>query len=407
MNSFFSAEFFKGNRANLRKLFTGTAPIVLTANGSMQRGGDSSYKFHQDSNFWYLTGIDEPDALLVIDKDREYLIVPKREGVQEAFDGSTDFDEIARISGVDAVYDNKEGWDRLTKRLKKAKHIATLSAAPGYIEHYRMFSNPARQKLMDSVKEINSEITMLDLRQHLAKLRVIKQPAEILAMKKAVNITMATFKDVARSLKKLDNEFEVEAKLSYGFRNRGASGHAYDPIVASGLNATTLHYLKNSDTLNSKELLLIDAGSEVEHYAADITRVFAVNEPTKRQQAVVDAVISVHEKALSILKPGVMMKDYEIQIEAFMGEKLRELGLIKLIDHDSVRKFYPHSTSHFLGLDVHDVGDYDQPLEAGMILTVEPGIYIPSENIGVRLEDDVLITTKGPLIFSKNLPFVL
>lgn len=121
----------------------------------------------------------------------------------------------------------------------------------------------------------------------------------------------------------------------------------------------------------------------------------------------VDAVISVHEKALSILKPGVMMKDYETQIEAFMGEKLRELGLIKLIDHDSVRKFYPHSTSHFLGLDVHDVGDYDQPLEAGMILTVEPGIYIPNENIGVRLEDDVLITTKGPLIFSKNLPFVL
>lgn len=407
MNSFFRSEFFKGNRTSLRKLFAGTAPIVITANGQLQRGGDSSYKFHQDSSFWYLTGIDEPDVLLVIDKEKEYLIVPRREGVAEAFDGTTDFSQIAARSGVETVLDSKDGWERLTKRIKKSKHIAILAAPPAYSDHYRMFTNPARQRLLDTVKEINPDIKPLDLRQHLTKLRVIKQPAEIAAINQAITITSKTFKEVSKSLRRLPNEYLVEAKLSHGFRKRGADGHAYDPIVASGVNATTLHYLRNNQAINPKELLLIDAGAEVEHYTADITRVFVVGELSRRQTTVIDAVISVHERALSLLRPGVLLKDCEKQIEAFMGEKLRELGLIKVIDHESVREFYPHATSHFLGLDVHDVGEYDQPLEPGMVLTVEPGIYIPKEKLGIRLEDDILITDKGAVVLSKNLPFIL
>ena len=407
MNSFLSAEFFKGNRANLRKLFTGTAPIVLTANGAVQRGGDASFKFHQDSSFWYLTGIDEPEVILVIDKEREYLIIPRREGIAEAFDGSTDFDYISKRSGIDNLYDSKEGWERLTKRLKKAKHLATLAAPPAYSENYRMFTNPARQRLLDDIKKINPDLTLLDLRQHLVKMRSIKQLPELAAIKAAISITSASLKDVGRSLKRLPTEYEVEAKLTHGFRKRGAAGNAFDPIVAAGLNATTIHNLNNNDLIGANDLLLVDAGAEVEHYAADITRMFAINDPTKRQRQVIDAVIDVHSKAMGLLKPGVMIREYEKQIEAYMGEKLRELGLIKVIDHESVRKFYPHATSHHLGLDVHDIGDYDQPLEAGMVLTVEPGIYIPNEKMGIRLEDDILITKQGNQLLSKNLPFIL
>jgi Xaa-Pro aminopeptidase len=407
MESYFSAEFFTGNRANLRRLFTGTAPIVIAANGSLQSNGDATFQFRQDSSFWYLTGVEEADALLVMDKEKDYLIVPKREGVHEAFDGVTDYDMLSRRSGIETIYNTKEGWERLSKRLKKSKHMATLSPAPAYIDHYRMFTNPARQKLIDTVKDINQELTLLDLRQHLTKLRCVKQPAELLAIKRAIAITSSSMKEVARNLKSMSNEYEVEAKLSYGIRKRGAKGHAYDPIVAGGINAATLHHMSNNDRLNPKEMLLIDAGAEVENYAADITRMFAVHELTKRQQTVFEAVKAVHEKAMSILKPGVILHDYEQAIEQYMGEKLRELGLIKVIDQESVRSFYPQLTSHFLGLDVHDVGDYEQPLEPGMVITVEPGIYIHKEKIGIRLEDDVLITTKGTQILSKNLPFLL
>jgi Xaa-Pro aminopeptidase len=154
----------------------------------------------------------------------------------------------------------------------------------------------------------------------------------------------------------------------------------------------------------SDELLLLDVGAEVNHYAADITRTVSISAPSRRQQAVFDAVLEVHAFALSLLRPGALMKENEQQIEQLMGEKLRELGLIKSIEHDEVRKYYPHATSHFLGLNVHDIGDYLRPLEPGMVLTVEPGIYIPEEAIGVRIEDDVLITADGYEILTDRLP---
>jgi Xaa-Pro aminopeptidase len=183
------------------------------------------------------------------------------------------------------------------------------------------------------------------------------------------------------------------------------SGHAFEPIVAGGPRACTLHNVANSGKLSADELVLMDVGAEIEHYAADITRTISLNgSPSRRQQAVHAAVLEVQEFALGLLKPGILLKEYEQQIEHFMGEKLRELGLIKIITHDGVRAYYPHATSHFLGLNVHDVGEYDRPLEPGVVMTVEPGIYIASEGIGVRIEDDVLVTPKGPKILSSKLP---
>jgi Xaa-Pro aminopeptidase len=405
MESRFTSEFFAGNRQRLRELFTGTAPIVVTANGLLQRGADSTYGFAQDANFWYLTGIDEPDIALVMDRDKEYLIVPARSASREAFDGAPNAEALSRRSGIQAIYDDKAGWEQLGKRLKKVKHAATLATPPAYVEHYGMYTNPARAALVERLKAEKPGLELLDLLPHLVRLRMIKQPAELAAIQAAINITIAGLRETTRpaKLRGYAYEYQAEAELSRAFRRRGANGHAFEPIVASGQRACTLHNVSNSGPLAADELLLIDVGAEVGHYAADISRTVSLGAPSRRQQAVHAAVLDVQGFAFGLLRPGALLKDYEQQVEHYMGEKLRELSLIKTINHQEVRKFYPHATSHFLGLNVHDVGDYDRALEPGMVLTVEPGIYIPREGIGVRVEDDVLVTPMGIKILSDKL----
>lgn len=405
MESRFNSEFFAGNRQRLRELFTGTAPIIVSANGLLQRGADSTYGFAQDANFWYLTGIDEPDILLVMDRDKEYLIVPSRSASREAFDGAIAHEPLIRRSGVRFVYDDKTGWEQLAGRLKKVKHAATLAVPPAYVEQYGMYTNPARSALLQRLKTHKPELELLDLHQHLTRLRMVKQPVELEALQSAIDITIASIKESIRpaKLRAYTHEYQLEAELGRSFRRRGAAGHAFEPIVASGERACTLHNVANNGTLAADETVILDVGAEVEHYAADISRTICLGTPSRRQQAIHAAVLEVQGFALNLLKPGVLLKDYEQQIEHFMGEKLRELGLVKTISHEEVRKFYPHATSHFLGLNVHDVGDYERPLEPGMVLTVEPGIYIPGEGIGVRIEDDVLVTPRGIKILSDKL----
>ncbi|HEX8762317.1 MAG TPA: Xaa-Pro aminopeptidase [Candidatus Saccharimonadales bacterium] len=394
----FTSDFFAGNRERLRQLFTGTAPIVISAHGLLQMGSDASFPFHQDRNFLYLTGIDVPGVILVMDKGKEYLIVPNRETVVEQFDGAIDLDALKRTSGITTIMSEKEGWRQLQNRLHKVQHVATLGAAPRYIEYLGLYTNPSRADLHQRIKEINPQIELLDLRTHLSRMRMVKQPIEIDALQRAIDLTIATLKDITRpkQLAKYSYEYEIEADLLRGFRRTGAMGNAFPSIVASGSHACNMHYIANNGALATGELLVLDVGASVDFYAADITRTVALGgNPSRRQQQVYDAVKEVQDYAFSLLKPGVILRDYEKQIEAFMGEKLRELGLIKTIEHDRVRHFYPHSTSHFLGLDTHDGGDYDHPLEPGVVMTVEPGIYIPDEEIGIRIEDDVLITADG------------
>jgi Xaa-Pro aminopeptidase len=402
----FESEFFAGNRTRLKQLFTGTAPIVITAHGMLQQGSDEAFPFHQDRNFLYLTGIDDPGVILVIDKGKEYLIVPDRDPVIEKFDGVLDHDRMRRTSGIQTIYDTKEGWRHLTTRLKKVKHVATLGAAPRFIDFLGMYTNPARADLIQRIKEVNSAIELLDLRTHLARMRMIKQEPELAAIQRAIDVTNATLKDIFRpkQLAKYAHEYEVEADLSQGFRKRGTMGHAFAPIVASGERTCMMHYLRNDAPLVTGELLLLDVGAQVDHYSADIARTIALGgNPSRRQRRVHQAVRDAQEYAFSLLKPGVVLREYEKQMETFVGEKLRELGLIKTIESERVRHFFPHATSHFLGLDTHDGGDYDQPLEPGVVLAVEPGIYIPDESLGVRIEDNVLITEDGNKILSEGL----
>ena len=406
MKDSFESEFFAGNRQRLRTLFQGTAPIVLTAHGLLQRNGDNYYPFRQDSSFWYLTGIDLPDVKLVIDKDNEYLIMPEISPHEAVFNEPRDLDEIQGRSGIKDIYESKEGWKKLGSRLKKVKHVATVGAQSAYSDHYGFFVNPARGALIAEIKSYNSEVTLLDIRQHLVLMRSVKQPVELEAIKKAIDITAKTIKSIAKKRDKYQFEYQIEADLIHGFRSRGARGHSFEPIVASGANSAILHYQANNSEIENGWLLL-DVGAEFDHYAADITRVFSVGEPSKRNRIVHQTVRDVQEYAFSLIAPGAKLRENEKKIHQFMGEKLRELGLIKMIDDESVAKYFPHSTSHSMGLDVHDPMDYDRPLESGMVITVEPGIYIPEEGFGVRIEDDVVITDKGYTILSKNIPIEL
>lgn len=405
----FTSEFFAGNREWLRQLFTGTAPIVLTSNGLMQRGADEPYPFQQDANFWYLTGITQPDIILVMDKGKEYLIIPGRTESRETFDGAIDPEELTRTSGITTVLGEKEGWKTLQSRIKRVQHVATFGAAPAYIDDWGFYTNPARAALVKRLRDMNADVELLDLRTHLARMRMIKQPLELKALQQAIDITIDTLTELSKpkQLGSYAYEYELEADITRGFRKRGAHGlmgHAFSPIVASGKRACTMHNVSNDGALASNELIIVDVGANWFGYNADITRTIISGEPSRRQLAVYDAVLAVQDYASSLLKPGVTCRDYEEQVVAFMGEKLRELGLIKTITSEAVRRYYPHATSHYLGLNTHDVGDYERPLEPGIVMTVEPGIYIPEEGIGVRIEDDVLITPDGIDVLTQRLP---
>jgi len=405
MKSFFEADFFTGNRQKLRTLFTGKAPIVITANGQLQSSSDSAYKFVQDANFWYLTGINEPDIILVLDRDKEYLIVPARSHSRELFEGAISFDELQAVSGIKQILDEKEGWSQLESRLSKVKHIATVAAPPNYIEQLGMYTNPARSTLLSAVKNINSNIELLDISTHMSLMRMIKQPIEVDAIQRAIDVTVKSVKQAttASKMSGYEAEYQLEAEITKNFRVNGATGHAFDPIIAGGTNAGVIHYVQNMDQFNKKNLVLIDVGARVDNYAADLTRTISFGAPSRRQQNIYNAVLDVQNYAIEQLKPGVILDEYEKQVEHYMGEKLRELNLIKTINHDNVRKYYPYLSSHFLGINVHDSGLHDRPLEPGVVLTVEPGIHIAEESIGIRLEDNILITDKGNKVLSNKL----
>jgi Xaa-Pro aminopeptidase len=402
----FPSSFFKDNRDRLRTLFSGNAPIVITANALLQQKADTPYPFRQDSTFWYLTGINEPGMVLVMDKNKDYLINPVRSKYNDVFDGAIDDEDLEKRSGIKTVMENQEGWKHLGNTLKRVRHVAVASNPPSYIETYNFYTNPARSNLVDTLKTYNSELTLLDLGPHIIKMRSIKQQIELDAINSAIDITSKTIMQVKKALPKAKYEYEIEAMIISGFKKAGA-GEAFASIVSAGKNNCTLHYLNGHSEIKPKDLVLVDVGAEVAEYSADLARTYAVSKPSKRQQQVFDSVKEVQSYAFGLLKPGVVVREYEDKIEHYMGEKLRTLGLINTIDRESVRKYFPTATSHFLGLDTHDIGDYRAPLQPGMVLTVEPGIYIPEEGIGVRIEDDVLITEAGNKNLSAKLPSLI
>lgn len=395
----FKNDFFAANRQRLRqRLANPEAVVVITANGVQQRSNDTAYDFVQDSYFWYLTGIDNPDIVLVLDGHDEYLILPQENAVRDVFDGSVRTSDLMETSGIREVLSQKEGRSRVTSSLQREKTAYVCMPGKLYDGRMGLYTHQARRRLVQSLRRNVVGLELRDVRADLARLRMTKAEPELAALRTAVSITTQSFAAVrnTKALAACSYESELEARLSYEFRRRGARGHAYTPIVANGKHATTLHYVANSGRMHQDQPTVVDVGAEYRHYAADITRTIMPTKPSKRQESIFTAVRETQQYALSLLKPGVFIRQYEQAVVHEMGKHLKLLGLISdANDTAQVRRYYPHATSHFLGLDVHDVGDYSVPLEDGMVVTCEPGIYVPEEGIGIRLEDDVIITKKS------------
>lgn len=406
MQTFFGPDFFTANRDKLRAVVGADTQIVLTGNGAMQRSGDEAFKFHQDSNFWYLTGLNGVDLTLVMTATDTYLIVPVLSFEREAFDGAHNVAAYAARSGITSIVYAQDGWQRLKGELAKQPVVATLASPPAFMKRHGVHTLPYRRRLITKLKRLNPKLTVRDIRPELATLRCIKQPEEIQAIQHAIDITTQTLQKVGttEALAGITYEYQLEAAIGYQFRMQGSEGHAFPPIVGAGTHTTTLHHMDNDGPVAADDLIILDVGASVEHYSADIARTVSKRPITGRKADVYRAVAAAQDYAISLLKPGVQPFEYETAVQAFIGERLRKLGVITTNKREDIHRYFPHATSHFLGLDTHDTGDYRQPYAAGMIITCEPGIYLPEEGIGVRIEDDILITPDGCQVLSSACP---
>lgn len=385
---------FTHNRQNLiHQLKSGV--VCIAAYRSMQSSNDMASIFQQEANFWYLTGIEHADWQLIIDVStaEEWLVAPQISSAHEIFDGSLSPAMASEVSGIKKIISRDEG-DLLLRTLAKKHSVAYAVNNPVYSDHFNFSLNPALSENKRQLERLFQKV--IDCQKDLAKLRAIKQPEEITAMQRAIDVTVKGFEIVKEKLPQLKYEYEIEAEFSYYFKRSCGASHAYDPIVAGGKNACTLHYIDNNQKLLAKDFVLLDVGARVDGYAADITRTYAKIEPSKRKQAVHAAVVDAQQEILSLLKPNLSIEEYMRECDRIMKHALQTLGLLKNSDdEDTYRRYFPHAVSHGLGIDVHDSLGSPRYFESGMVLTVEPGIYIPEEGIGVRIEDDILITSSG------------
>lgn len=399
-----NATFFISNRAKLTsELAVGV--IVVGAYQAMQLTGDEAQPFRQEANFWYLTGIDRPDWQLIIDESgKSWLVMPKMSETTRIFIGGLSAESAQKISGVDAVISSSEATDLLKRLAKKHDTVYTLGPDPS-AKYCDFVQNPAPARLRAKLKRLFKEIK--DVRVPLANQRAIKQPVELEAMQRAIDLTMSAFDAIKQKLPQLKYEYEAEAEFTYYFRRYGAR-HAFDPIVASGKNACTLHYSVNDERLQANSLVVMDIGAKVGNYPADITRTYAFGELTKRQRALHDAVYQAQQQVINLLRPGLAIRTYLERVDDIMKQAELSLGLINSAeDQTGYRKYFPHAISHGLGVDVHESLGKTDELKPGMVLTVEPGIYISEEGLGVRIEDDILITETGHSNLSAGLQATL
>lgn len=374
-------------------------PAVFTAFAAMQQTNDSSGPFVQESSFFWLTGIVEPGWKLVLSNGESRLVSSTKSEIHHIFDGGMSADEALSISGVVEVIAEDAYSDLLKQIAKENPSVYTLLRHP-HSNEYDFVLNPASQKLHSQLQRIFPEV--IDCRKELSKLKAIKSSEEIELIQRAIDISIEGFNKVQEALTTAKFEYQTEATLTYAFRSAGSEGHAYEPIVGTGKNACTLHYIANNDTYAKNGLVLIDAGARVGGYAADITRTYAIGKPSQREQDVHRQVEKAHKAIIDLIKPGIRINEYQDKVDEIMQQALESLNLLKA--PDDYRRYFPHAVSHGLGIDVHDSLGGFEAFQPGMVLTVEPGIYIPEEGIGVRIEDDILVTKEGNRNLSAALP---
>lgn len=391
--------FFIDNRRDLLDQLRKGALVVMTGYGEVQRTHDSAHRFEQEANFWYLTGIESPDWWVILDgaHGTQWLVEPELSDMQRVFDGGADTAHVQEVSGIKTVLSRDEALRRLRQLASHHSIVYTTEQPRSLREHAHFQLNNGQTELKKILDRTFQNVQLCN--RELATLRTIKKPVEVTAIEKAIDITVAAFTSMKQTLPKAKYEYDLEATLTYEMRRRGAWGHAYDPIIASGLNACTLHYGHNNARLNKRSLVLLDVGARVGGYAADISRTYALVKPSKRQREVHDAVCQVQAACIALLRPGLSFREYDDHAERIMKEALTRLKL----SPDRYREYFPHALGHGLGVNVHDPLVGYETLQPGMVMTVEPGIYIRDEGIGVRIEDDVLITEKGHRNLSASL----
>lgn len=409
---------FVNNRKNLRKELKPNSIVVVNANDVMPTNADGTMRFRQNSDLFYLTGVDQEESILVLcpdypeEKLREVLFLRETNEEIALWEGHKLTREEAReATGVKTVM-----W---TSDFNKTFHTMMVM---GNVEHVYLNTNdhyradvPVDSRDQRFIKWCQQKYPLHEYKRLapiMHRLRSIKSKEEIALMQKACDITERAFRRVLQFVKPGVKEYEIEAEFAHEFIRNGSRGFAYEPIIASGTNSCVLHYIVNDQVCRDGDVLLLDVGAEYANYNADLTRTIPVNGRfTPRQKEVYNAVLRVQKAAMKMLKPGVAYFDYHKEIQQVTQAELIRLKLldkhdVKKQDPDKplFRKYFAHGTSHMLGLDVHDVGNMYQKMVPGMVWTVEPGIYIKEENLGVRIENNVVITKTGNTDLMKNIP---
>ncbi len=409
-------QLFINNRKNFSaKLATNTIAI-LNANDVMPTNADGTMPFRQNNDLFWLSGVDQEESVLVIFPDhtdesqREILFLKETNEHIAIWEGAKLTKEGAlKTAGIKTVYWLNELEGKIAELIGKCngiylnKNIHSRSASAVETRDDRF-----RKMIADKF----SETTIYEVAPIMHELRAIKSNFEIKLMQNACDITEKGLRRILPFIKPGVTEYEIEAELMHEFLKNRSNGFAYQPIIGSGVDSCVLHYIDNNKACKDGDILLMDFGAEYANYASDLTRTIPVNGKfTNRQKAVYNSVLLVMKEATNMLRPGTIFKEYNAEIGRIMELELIKLGLLDKHDvqkqdakNPLFKQYFMHGTSHYLGLDVHDVGGFDWPMKEGMVFTCEPGIYILDEELGIRLENDILVTVNGPDDLMKNIP---
>ena len=400
-------EIFITNRRRFTKEMEPGSIAIFVSNDEVPSNADALYRFKQNSDLYWLTGIQQEDSMLILfpsnpdKKFREVLVLVRPNELKEKWDGKRlRKAEAQKVSGIETVV-----WlDTLDGVLQPWVHLADSIYLDSNENDRKASLIPTREYRF--IREMKKRYPLHNYKRAakiMKELRGIKTPLEIEVIQKAIDITHNTFERVMKFIRPGVMEYEIEAEIVHSFLSQRSAGEAYGSIIASGDRARTLHYVSNNQECKDGELVLMDFGAEYGGYAADLTRTVPVSGKfTKRQKQVYDACLNLHNYAKGLLKPGITIIDYTDKVGEQATKEFLKIGLLKKEDvknedpeNRAYRKYLYHGISHHLGLDVHDLGTRTEPLKPGMFLTVEPGIYIEEERMGVRIENNVWITRTG------------
>lgn len=418
MNTPIPNRLFIRNRANFAAQLPPKSVAVFTANEAMPRNGDEFYPFRQQSDFFYLTGINEENAYLLIAPDypiedlREILFIEPYDEVKATWQGEMlDNAQATELSGVKTVKGSDAFWSFMND-IALSGYADTIFMSSYEYPKYECAVETIQKRFIKQVKERYPMHNYGRTAPILNALRMVKSEEEIEITKQACDITAKAFRRCLETVKAGMNEYEVQAEIEYIFKKNNASGHAYAPIIAAGKNACCLHYCKNQSLLNDGDLILFDIGCELKNYSSDLSRTIPINGKfTERQKDCYNAVLRVMKEITKLYRPGGTINEINETTYKLMEQEMIALGLFTTEDVKNqnpdkplYKKYLMHGVSHHIGLDVHDSIDKFKPFAPGMILTCEPGLYIRDEGIGIRIENDLLITEGEPINLFEGLP---